>query len=112
MEGRTATDRDLRDRDRVGAVVAHRQLDAAGLEHRALDGELLRRRAGALGESRPVEQREGADGDDDQDERDEPEQPRRQARGALPLQLALRRGVVAHAPTSKKPCQPSSVNSD
>ena len=98
--------------DRVRPVVADRDRDLARLEHRALHRELLRRRAGALGESRPVEQREGADRRDDQDQRDEAEQPGRQAGRALPLQIAVRRRVLAHPLTSKKPCQPSSVNSD
>ena len=76
--------------------------------------ELLGRRTGALGETRAVEQREGPDRRDDEHERDQPEQPGREARRPASRELVLGGGVglAAHHETSKKPCQPSSVNSD
>ena len=84
----------LRDRHRVGAVVADVQLDDARAQHGLLDRELLGGRSAPLPESRSVEQRERGDAGDDECEGREPEQPPR------------------HQVTSKKPCQPSSVNSD
>ena len=82
----------LRDRDRVGPVVADGQLDRARLEHRALDGELLDRRAAALAEAGPVERGERADRGDDEQQRDEAEQPARAAparsRQLAPVALA------------------------
>ena len=84
----------LGDRHGIGAVVAHGQLDDARPQHGLLDRELLDRRSAALPQPGPVEQRERGQPDDDERERRDPEQPAR------------------HHATSKKPCQPSSVNSD
>ena len=97
-------DHDLRDRHRVRPVVAHRQLDRAGREHRPLDRELLGGRPAPLAEARRVERHEQRDPAHDQQQRDQPEQPYRD-----PQRLLRRR---SHHVTSKKPCQPSSVNSD
>ena len=105
-------DEDLGHGDRVGAVVADGQLDRAGHELRALDGELLGRRAAALAEAGAAERGERAHGGDDQQQRDEPEHPGRDAarRGARPSRDVA--GFHGYSETSKKPSQPSSVNSD
>ncbi len=52
-------DHGLGDPHGVRPVVAHRELDHARLELRALDRELLDRHAAPLAEARPAEQREG-----------------------------------------------------
>ena len=51
----------LGDRDSVGPVVAHRQLDRARPQHGLLDRELLRGRPAPLAEPGAAEQREGSD---------------------------------------------------
>ncbi len=71
-----------------------------------LHHQLLRRRPAALAQARAVEQRERRHRRHDQQQRHEPERPRRHAR-------ERERGrATLHHETSKKPCQPSSVNSD
>ena len=105
-------DRDLRDRHRVGPVVADGERDDAGREHGPLDGQLLGRRAAALAEARPAEHGEGADRGRDQRQRDESEQPGGQRPGAIGVQVASGGAVSLHHATSNWPCQPSSVNSD
>ena len=80
-----------------------------GLQHGALDGQLLDRRAVAVAEPGTVEQRERADRGGDQRERDQPQQP-----GGQPAAAGLLAGGGArlHQPTSNRPIQPSCANSD
>jgi hypothetical protein len=73
-------DHRLRDRHRVRAVVAHRQLDHARRQRSALDDKLLGRRPPPLGQPRPVEQGEGGHRGDDQQQRHQRERPHRYAR--------------------------------
>ena len=80
-----------------------------GLQHRALDDELLDRRAAAVAEAGAAERGERPDRRGDQQQRHEPEQPGGEPPGPAP---ACRRRAPPSALTSKKPCQPSSVNSD
>ena len=107
--GERVVDLDLRDLHRVGAVVADGQLDDPRLEHGPLDGQLLGGRAAALAEAGRAERDEQPDGDRDQRERDEAVDPL--PRATLEA-LVAGRGAGLHQVTSKKPCQPSSVNSD
>jgi hypothetical protein len=102
----------LRDGHRIGAVVAHPQLDHAGAQHRLLDRELLDRRAAAISEAGPAEDGERRDRGGDQRQRDDREQPGRQPAGAQRAYVPSGAVGLHHACTSKNPCQPSSVNSD
>ena len=89
----------LLDPHRVGAVVAHVQLDLAGLEHGALDGQLLLRHADAVEPGR-VERHEQPDRRGEHDER-------RQARRASAAAPRAGGGGGLHqSTTSKKPIQP------
>ena len=107
--GEGVVDHDLRDRHRVGAVVAQVELDHAGREHGALDRQLLRGWPAPLAETGRPERGEQPDRQCDQRQRHQPEQPRGAARGPARLGGGAAR---LHQLTSKKPCQPSSVNSD
>ena len=112
--GERVVDDDLRDRDGVGPVVADRQLDRARLELRVLDGELLDRRAAALADAGRAEREERADREATSSSGTTPStQPgrRRVAPGCTSAAVGLR-GVHGQSETSKKPIQPSSVNSD
>ena len=81
-----------------------------GVELRPLDRQLLGRRAAPLGEARPAERDEGADRADDQQQRHEA--PSSHAGTRLVLSSEAVAVAALHQLTSKKPCQPSSVNSD
>jgi hypothetical protein len=76
-------DRDLRDLDRIRAVVSDHELDLARPQHSLFDRELLDRRAGAVSQAGASQGGKGTDRRRDEQERREAEQPRRQPGGAL-----------------------------
>ena len=88
--------------DRIGAVVAHVQLDLAGCEHGPLDREVLLRHPHPV-EAGRIESDEQADGEREHDQRGESREPGGPAAGGD--------GGGFHQLTSKKPIHPNSANS-
>jgi hypothetical protein len=85
----------LGDGDRVRPVVAHGQLDHAGAQLRALDGQLLGGRAETRAEAGPAERGEQPDRGEDQHQRDDAQHPARHARQGPPSRSSSPRAAPA-----------------
>ena len=100
----------LRDRHVVRAVVAHGEVDAPRLEHGPLHGQVLDRRALAVGQPGAVQQRERRQRECDQCEWHGAKDPRRHPPG--PAGGAHIGACLHQLTTSNRPIQPSCANSD